>query len=197
MKKIVLASIIAAAFVATPVLAQGYVGLGVGSSSASGIDQTSGAVSLTSSNNSRTSVKIFGGFKFTPNWGLEAQYADLGNRDFVIRNGAAQVGSGNVKLSQFSLAGTGTLPLASNFSVFGKLGASNNSGKVNAAVPVAGVTFNDSGNKTDLMVGVGLTYAVTPQIAVRAEYEDFGKFNNNSGNSIRVNNFSIGLQYSF
>ena len=41
MKKIFAAAVIAAAFIATPALAQGYVGLGLGSSNLSGVDGTS------------------------------------------------------------------------------------------------------------------------------------------------------------
>ena len=194
MKNILLAGVLTASVMAAPVFAQSYIGLGIGSSTASGIDQTAGGLSLTGGDGSKTSVKVFGGFKFTPNWGIEAQYSDLGNRDFVITKGNAQINRGAVKASQFSIAGIGMVPLASNFSVFGKIGASNNSGKASLGTPVKNFQGND--NKTDLMIGFGMTYAIAPQIAVRAEYEDFGKFNSR-GNSVRGNNFSVGLQYSF
>lgn len=197
MKKIVLAGVIAAAFAAAPAFAQGYIGVGVGSSATSGVDNTVAPVSVTGGNSSKTSLKIFGGFKFTPNWGLEAQYSDLGSRDMSITNAGVRIGSGNIKFSQFSLAGTGTLPLASNFSLFGKVGISGNSSKVNLSIPVANASLASSGNKTDLMLGVGVSYSITPQIAVRAEYEDFGKFNSGGTATYRANNFSVGLQYSF
>ena len=194
MKSFFLLGAVTASLTCGSVFAQSYVGVGVGSGTASGIDQTAGTLSLTGGNRSKTSLKVFGGFRFTPNWGLEAQYSDLGTRDFVVSRGNAQVNSGSVKASQFSIAGTGTLPLASNFSLFGKIGVSNNSGKANVNIPVKNFTGSD--NKTDLLIGFGVSYALTPQIAVRAEYEDFGKFNSR-GNSVRVNNFAVGLQYSF
>lgn len=197
MKKIVLAAVIATAFAASSAYAQGYIGVGVGSSRVSGVDQTIAPVSLTGGNSSKTSVKIFGGFKFTPNWGVEAQYSDLGSRNLVMTNGGAQIGTGSLKASQLSIAATGTLPLASNFSLFGKLGVSGNSARANLSVPAVGFAASSSDNKSDLMVGVGVSYAITPKIAVRAEYEDFGKFSSGGGNSIRANNFSVGLQYSF
>lgn len=197
MKKIVLAGVIAAAFAAAPVFAQGYIGVGVGSSAVTGVDQTIAPVTLSGGNSSKTSVKVFGGFKFTPNWGLEVQYSDLGSRNLTMTNGAAVIGSGNLKVSQIGIAATGTLPLASNFSLFGKLGVSGNSAKANLTVPAIGFAGSSSNNKSDLMVGVGASYAITPKIAVRAEYEDFGKFSSGGGNSIRANNFSVGLQYSF
>lgn len=196
MKKIVLVAVIATAFAASSAFAQGYIGVGVGSSRVSGVDEAVAPLSLTGGNSSKTSVKIFGGFKFTPNWGLEAQYSDLGSRNLELTNGGVQIGTGSLKVSQLSIAATGTLPLATNFSLLGKLGVSGNSAKANFSIPAAGFAVSGSENKTDLMIGVGVLYDLTPKIAVRAEYEDFGKLNS-TGNAVRANNFSVGLQYKF
>jgi OmpA-OmpF porin, OOP family len=198
MKKVFLAGAIAAAFVAMPASAQWYVGGGVGSSKFSGADgvtPTTPPLTLTGADSSKASVKIYGGYQFTPNWGVEAQYSDLGNRDLTVRNGAGVVlATGSLKASQFSIAGTGTLPLSNNFSLFGKLGISNNHGKVSAA----GIT--DRGSKTSPMIGVGVAYNFTPKLSARFEYEDFGKFSNDggaTGGSIRGDNFGISLKYAF
>ena len=96
-----------------------------------------------------------------------------------------------------SIAATGTLPLASNFSLFGKLGVSGNSAKASLTAPAVGFAATSSDNKSNLMLGVGVMYAITPTIAVRAEYEDFGKFSSGGGASIRANNVSVGLQFAF
>jgi OOP family OmpA-OmpF porin len=198
MKKVFLAGAIAAAFVAMPASAQWYVGGGVGSSKVTGADGTAPTIpplTLTGADSSKASIKVYGGYQFTPNWGVEAQYADLGSRDFGIRNGAgALLATGSLKASQFSVAGTGTLPLSNNFSLFGKLGISSNHGKISA------VGVSDSGSKTSPLIGVGVTYNFSPKLAVRFEYEDFGKFSNDggaSGGSIRADNFGLSLQYAF
>lgn len=195
MKKVFLAGAIAAAFVAMPASAQWYIGGGVGSSSVRGVDGTSAPFTLTGGDSSKASVKIYGGYQITPNWGVEAQYSDLGSRDLAVRNATgALVGTGSLKASQYSFAGTGTLPLSSNFSLFGKLGISSNQGKVDSA----GVS--SSGNKTSPMIGVGVAYNFTPQLSVRFEYEDFGKFtdrNNISGTAIRGDNYGLSLKYAF
>lgn len=193
MKKIFAAAAIAAAFIATPALAQGYVGLGLGSSKATGADGTLAGTTVTGANTSKGSVKVYGGFQFTPNWGIEAQYTDLGNRTFQLTNPfVVGVGSGSVKASQFSIAGTGTLPVAANFSLLGKLGVSANRASGSATAPF----IVSSANKSDLLVGVGVAYNITPKLAVRLEYEDFGKFTMN-GRSARASNTSINLQYRF
>ena len=193
MKKIFAAAAIAAAFIATPAFAQGYVGLGLGSSNLSGVDGTAAGSTLSGGNSSKGSVKVYGGFQLTPNWGVEAQYSDLGNRNLVVSNAGLVVATGSVKASQFSIAGTGTLPLASNFSLFGKLGVSSN-------IPKPSVPNASAGNATSLMAGVGVAYSITPKVAVRLEYEDFGKFSSNNGfggSTIRANNYSVSVKYAF
>ena len=182
MKKILTACAVAAAsLMAAPVFAQGYVGLGFGSSRISGFD--SGAISGGNANKGMT--KIYGGFQFTPNWGLEAQYSDLGNRNVTI----AGVPAGSFRTSQFSIAGTGTLPLSSGFSLLGKLGISAN--RVNGSL--------SSGNNTSALVGIGAAYNITPALAVRLEYEDFGKVGTvaANGSTVRANGYSLSLKYGF
>lgn len=200
MKKILTAcAVAAAALVSVPAFAQGYIGAGLGSSRATGGDGTTAGTTITGSNSSKSSYKIYGGFKFTPNWGVEAQYTDLGNRSFAISNplvAAGVPGTGNVRANQFSIAGTGTLPLSSNFSLIGKLGVTANRTTGSAS---AGFVVNNQ-NRTDAIIGVGVQYAITPRLTTRLEYEDFGKFSNNgavAGGNIRGNNTSLNLQYSF
>jgi len=136
---------------------------------------------------------FFGGYQFTPNWGVEAQYADLGNRDLAIRNAVGvSIATVPLKFSQFSIAGTGTLPLGANFSLFGKLGASNNTGNAS----LAGVSI--SGSTTSLMLGIGAAYSITKELSVRVEYEDFGKLGGDGfGGAVRANAYSVGLKYAF
>lgn len=188
MKKLAICCAMAAAFVAVPASAQGYVGFGVGSSKISGADGTSAGLTYSGGNANRGSVKIYGGFQITPTWGAEAQYSDLGSRDITITGGAVPVRD-SIRASQYSLAGTGTLPLSQSFALIGKVGVSQN--RIKGAV---------NENKSDLLLGVGVSYSINPKLAVRAEYEDFGKISKNSGpggGSIRANNYSVSLQYAF
>ena len=190
MNKILSACAIAAAFVAMPASAQWYVGAGVGSSRAAGADGTDATgVTYSGGNTNKSSVKVYGGFQITPIWGVEAQYTDLGNRNIVATRAGVVIGSGNIKASQYSLAAVGTLPLSQSFSLIGKLGVSQNK-----------VTGINSQNKSDLLAGVGVSYSINPKLAVRLEYEDFGKVSSNggpTGGSVRANNTSLSLQYAF
>lgn len=198
MKKLLSACAVAAAFVATPASAQWYAGIGAGSSKTTGVNGPiigtgiPAGTRLTGGDTNESMVKLYGGYQITPNWGVEVQYSDLGKRDVVARTaaGAAIVG-GSFKASQYSVAGTGTLPLGGNFSLLGKLGVSSNHGKIS----VLGVS--DSGSKTSAIVGVGVTYNLTPALAVRLEYEDFGKLGDGFGGSIRTSATSVSLKYAF
>lgn len=184
MKKILTAcAFAAAALVSVPALAQGYVGFGLGSSKISGFDNGT----ISGGNTNKGLVKIYGGFQFTPNWGAELQYSDLGKRD--VTN--AGISAGSFSTSQYSIAGTGTLPLSSGFSLLGKLGVSAN--RINNSALVS------NSNNTSALIGIGAAYKFTPALSVRVEYEDFGKVATvaANGSTVRANGYSISLKYGF
>lgn len=184
MKKILLAGAVAAMFAVAPVFAQGYVGVGVGSSKISGFDATG----VNGGNTNKGLVKIYGGYQITPNWGAELQFSDLGRRDLT----GPGVATGSFSASQFSLAGTGTLPLTSGFSLIGKLGVSGN------RISTSGTSVTGTGNNTGVLIGVGAAYSFSPALSVRLEYEDFGSMAKiNNGSTVRANGYSISLKYGF
>lgn len=159
MKKRLIVAALSAAVVAGPASAEAYLGAGVGAAR---------------TNTNETSWKLYGGFQLNPTFGLEAGYTDLGRY-----RGA--------NIESWSLAGTGTLPLGTGWSLLGKLGATSNRAH-----------FNGASNHTDLLLGVGVAYSVTKNIGVRLEYEDFGKLSDaNTGNNARGNNLGLSMKYAF
>lgn len=175
-------SVAAAALLASgAVFAQSaYVGASVGSAYWS--DNCSG---LTSCSKNDTSYKIFGGYNFTPNFAVEGGYTDLGK--ITGNNGAGNV---SVTANGVELAAVGKAPVGSGFGLFGKLGLSMMQAKNSG--------FNgafDNTTSTQLLAGVGATYAINSQVALRAEYETRQvKF---SGTKDTVGNFTVGIQASF
>ena len=158
MKKLLLAAAFSAAIVAEPASAQMYLGAGVGASK---------------TDTDENSWKLYGGFQFSPTWGLELGYTDLGRYR----------GS---DIESWSLAGTGTLPLGARWSLLGILGAASNR-----------PNFAGASNHTGLLVGVGVGYSMTRNLGLRLEYEDFGKLSNvGSGNNSRGSNLGLGLKYA-
>ena len=194
MKKTFLASALTVLFVASPVFAQGYVGFGLGSASLSNVDATAGGVGLTGGNAAKTSIKILGGYQITPVWGVELQYTDLGKRNITATPNVG-INTNSIQASQFGLVGTGTLPIATNFSAFGKLGVTANRAKTTDS---SGASASEKA--TGLTFGLGVNYKLSPALAIRAEFEDFGKFSKNgaiNGGAIKGNNFGLGLLYTF
>ena len=186
--------------------AQFYVGGGVGTSKSTGFSGTTAVTATTNvtvtGDNNKTSWKLYGGYQFTPTWGLEAQYSNLGNRSASFAFSGAVVGTGalSARAQQFSLAATGTLPLSNNFYLMGKLGASRNIiGSYNGTAGPANVSRGAS-TKTGLLAGLGVGYNITKNWGARIEYENFGKFassNGTSGSPVKADNWSISVKYSF
>lgn len=196
MKKVLISCAVSLAFIAAPASAQWYVGAGVGSSNLSGVDGSAGIApaSLTGVDGNKTSSKFFGGYQITPNWGVEAQYGNLGSRTGSVRLAGASLGTITSKATQMSLAGTGTLPLASGFSLMGKLGVTSNKNNI------SGLGGSSSDSVSGLLVGLGVSYSLTPAASLRLEIENFGKVskdNGASGSAIRASNVSLGLAYAF
>jgi OOP family OmpA-OmpF porin len=160
MKKQILAAAIFAACTAAPAMAQMYVGAGAGASK---------------TDSHETSWKLYGGFQFSPNWGIELGYTDLGR----------YLGA---RADAWSLAGTGTMPLSPNWSLLGKLGVTSNHAR-----------FAGAGeHRTGLLAGIGVGYSLTKNVGVRLEYEDFGKLSKNGiGNNSHGNNIGLSVKYSF
>jgi len=198
MKKILMAVAVLGAFAAAPASAQWYIGGGLGSSQAKMGSSAPAAGVTVSGNSSRdTSYKIYGGYQFTPNWGLEMQYADLGRFKYTL----SQVGAsadGTYRADQWSVAGTGTLPLSNNFYLMGKLGFSSNHVSMSSSCVPAGCMTNGNGRKTDLLAGIGAGYNFNKNWGVRVEYENFGKMSKTSNiGDIKGDNWSVNVQYAF
>lgn len=159
MNKILIAIAISAAFVAIPASAQPYVGGGFGAAK-------------TDANH--TSYKLFAGIQATQNFGAEIAYNDLGSYS-------------GAKITTWSVAMTGTLPMDKNWDIFGKLGATENR-----------TTLPGSSRKSDLLAGLGVGYNFNQNVAVRFEYEDFGKLPTNGfGFRSRASNWGLNAKYTF
>ncbi|TXC66316.1 porin family protein [Piscinibacter aquaticus] len=77
-----------------------------------------------STDKSATGGKIYGGYSFTPNFGLEAGYATFGKYKSA---------AGSVKADGFFADAVGTLPLGNGFSALGRVGVFN--GKLDSSRP--------------------------------------------------------------
>lgn len=157
----------------------GLTGFTVGGS-VGGSHWKGGDVNGLATDKSDTGLKVYGGYNFTPNIGLEAGYVNLGRF-----NGP----NGNLKADGLYLDAVGTVPLGYNISALGRVGVFE--GRLRSD----GTNFSDRDHGTNVKVGLGLQYDVTRNIAVRTEWERY-RFDalNTTGNA---DLYSVGVNYKF
>ncbi|HJV96213.1 MAG TPA: outer membrane beta-barrel protein [Albitalea sp.] len=149
-----------------------YMGGSIGTSRYKG-DDIGGLGTDKSSNGG----KLYGGYSFTPNFGLELGYADLGKFSSP---------AGEVKGNGVFLDAVGTLPFTPNFSGLVRVGAFN--GKTDS-------TLAGSERGTSYKFGAGVQYDFNKNLGLRAEAERyrFKAF----GAKPSTDLYSIGVNYKF
>jgi OOP family OmpA-OmpF porin len=135
-----------------------------------------------------TGYKLFVGAGLHPNFAVEFGYVDHGKLNV---SGGGQ--SAGIKAQGYFLDAVGRLPLDNNFGVFAKVGVFNGKVKTYGAGALGFADESDSG--TDMKYGLGVSYSMTKNIAVRGEWERYRykAFDEKSD----VDLLSIGLSYSF
>jgi OOP family OmpA-OmpF porin len=183
MKKHLLVALVGTALT-LPILAQAegaYIGASVGRAES---DLNIEGFSLKDSD---TGFKFNAGYDFTPNFGVEVGYADLGKPSIAIAGDRA-----TAEPISYYLAATATYPIDQHFSIFAKAGVTKNRTTVSAP------GFADEKLKhTSAILGVGGAYNFTKNIAVVVEYENFGKTIDEQGANLKTDMVSIGLRYKF
>ena len=157
-----------------------------------------------SANETDTGFKLFGGYRFHPNFAVEGGYAELGKFsasgtvttfNFVPivplpTKVTIEVGQG------LHLAVVGNVPLANQFSVFGRLGAYNM--RTEMKVTVSGISSSESARNTGFLLGAGVGYDFTRNVGMRVEWEQFNKVGDKDKTGQGdVGLLSVGLVYRF
>ena len=146
-----------------------------------------------------TGWKVFGGYQFNKNFGAEVGYVDLGKAtaNGVITGVAV---SADAKVKGFEVLGVGTLPIANNFSAYGKLGFFRWDLDVSATGAISGfsATVSASETGTDFTFGLGLKYDFAKNIGARLEwqrYNDIGKESTTGKSDADL--LSLGIVFKF
>lgn len=183
-----------------------YGGLSVGQSTSRIDDEritanlaTAGLATTSMSLDERdTAFKVFGGYQFNRNWALEAGYFNLGKFGYTSTTSPAGTLHGQIKLQGFNLDVVGTLPLSERFSAIGRVGVqvadARDSFTGTGAVQV--LSPNPSKRDTNYKLGIGLQYAFSPSLLLRAEAERY-RINDAVGNRGDINMFSVSLIIPF
>jgi OOP family OmpA-OmpF porin len=193
MKKSLLITLFLGTVLAMPFAARAqgsYVGINIGRATNNPGNVGAGAA-LLSRDETNTGFKVYGGIGFTRNWGAEVGYADLGKVNNVYRFGATDT-SLNYDTKSLYIAGTGTLPLNDQFSLFAKFGVTAN--RTSGGVSGPGLRFRGDSNKGSVMGGIGATYNFSKNLGMALEYEDFGKVDDGDA---KARMWSVGMRYKF
>jgi OOP family OmpA-OmpF porin len=145
-----------------------------------------------------TGYKLYGGYKFNPNFALEGGYVDLGKFGFTANTLPTGSLNGDIRLHGFNLDAVGILPLSDRFSAQARIGVTSMQARDNFSGTGAVSVNNPNPSKraTNYKLGVGLEYAMTPNLSVRGDLERY-RVNDAVGNNGHIDMVSVGLVYYF
>ena len=173
MKGLVTALVCMAASATFSVQAQGfYAGGSVGRSDYKGPD-----VGGAPTDRHDTGGKVYGGYEFHPNVGVELGYATVGKFTSA---------AGDFKGQGVFVDAVGKLPITQNLSGLARIGVFDAKAKSTAL---------GTDRSTKYKVGAGVQYDFTPNAGVRGEWERyrFEGFGTNANTDL----YSVGLNYRF
>jgi len=168
-----------------------YLGAGGGLTNASLDNATFAPPAGTgwSSDDNAGAAKGFVGYRFHKYFGIEGGYYYLGKVTQTYA-GAGGAGTAESTLDAWMLDAVGYLPLNEGFSFIGRVGAVN----TNIDTKLVGTTPANllpvSQGNTNFTWGLGAQLDIDRRFALRAEYENLGKFGGTSTGEMRVNLWS-------
>jgi len=171
-----------------------YIGAGIGRASAADYCSDSAGLAVSSCDDSDSSFKVFGGYRFTRNFAVEAAYVDLGT---LHANGSF---SGlpfdiNTELTGVTVQAVGIAPLGDKFSLMGRVGAIF--WDLSTSGTVAGFPGSTSDNGVDIALGAGAQYKFTPNFGIRADLDYYPDLGNSDTGEDNVTAVTIGIVFSF
>ncbi|WP_020652773.1 porin family protein [Massilia niastensis] len=137
---------------------------------------------------SRTNPRLFAGYEFDRNWGVEAGYTYLDRRTWQ-RSDATRSIRGSTKGHDSYVAARYNVPLTERFSAYGKLGLSHSGRQYDNDT---GAYHNDT--DTGAYASVGVQYRLTQNLALNAEYERYGR---DKPSGAKADAWSAGVRIGF
>ena len=155
-------------------------------------------VNSSRTDNTSTGGKLFGGYQLTPNFALEGGYFDLGKYSYSSTTTPVGSFNGTNRINGLNLDLVGTLPVSDRFSAFGRVGAAYARNKADFASTgfVPQILNNPTRNATNLKLGLGIQYAITEALSVRAEIERY-RISDPVRSRGNIDMASLGLVYRF
>lgn len=153
-----------------------------------------GGIGFASSYSKPTVYKLQVGYQINENFAAEGGYIGSNKATYSASGGnLAGPISASASVSGWSLTAVGILPIASQFSLLGKLGVA--ALRTGANITGPGGTASTSGSKTDLTYGVGAKYDFTNAIFGRLDLDSY-KMGSSTASS-RGTVWTLGVGYKF
>jgi len=135
-------------------------------------------------------LKVFGGYRFHPNFAAELTFADLGEA-----KATGPAGSITASSNAFDLSVVGSYSPLNRLSVYGRLGAY----RASTEVRINTVTVNrtDRETNTGLVYGLGVGYDITKRVTVRAEWQKYNEVGGPATGEDDITVLSVGALFRF
>jgi OOP family OmpA-OmpF porin len=128
------------------------------------------------------------GYTFTPTLAAELSYHKFGDSTLTNAQNGVSVTIGS---SSLTAAVVGSYPISDQVSLLGKIGFASNK-----ADATSNTGFSSSISKTSMYYALGGEYNINQKYAVRAQYEDFGDFED-ATNPFGITAFGISAVVKF
>lgn len=184
-----------------------------------------GTVPAVSKDTTNTGFKLYAGYRFGQHIAAELAYTDFGRFRYDMRATTGAVYSDfthrfRYQTRSWSISLKGNWPISSDWSVFGRLGATWNRatntyavedvGHVEPPLPpgyvapplsdsrVYATPGRHSHDRVAPLLGIGIEYGISEHARLRLEYEDYGRFGTPATTGrARLSLTSVALEYSF
>jgi len=163
-----------------------YIGGGLSSTKADFVnsDFTGFATGTRTADDDDVGSRFFGGYRLSPNLAVEGGLAFLGSYKQRYNNGG-NIAVYDYNASALTVALAGNLPVASGFSLNGRVGAAftatelrlrRDDGNANPSFCPDSWWYNDcTSAKTNFYWGLGAQFDINPRWGIRLDYDNYGE----------------------
>jgi OOP family OmpA-OmpF porin len=192
MKKQILLACVLGAF-ALPVMADNFYVFGDVGQSTIAFDANDG---FTNEKSDKT-YSLGAGYEFNQFFAVELAYRDLGNvtsRDSYTQSGVNYNDTYKTSAAAYQASVVASLPISDVLKIYGRLGLAEVDLEYDDSSVGGGIAWEKSSTQsgTKGLFGLGASYDVSSQIALRAEYSQYSKFDD-----IKLSALTVGAAYTF
>jgi OOP family OmpA-OmpF porin len=158
-----------------------------------------GLATASSLDHHSTSYNLFAGYEITPYFAVEGGYVSLGRFDFssAVTAPAADMVSGRYEAKGVDAAAVGILPFAGKWSAFGKAGLLYAKTSLDAGSTGAVAVSDEHHWSTGPLLGAGVGYDLTRNVALRAEWDRYFRVGDSSTGRGDIDQYTVGVAYKF